>query len=284
MHIKLNDGNIMPTIGYGTWRTPSGEVAVESVRKALEAGYRHIDAAALYENEPSVGQGIKASNIARHELFVTSKLWNTERGYHNTRKAFQQTLNDLQLDYLDLYLMHWPAAPNQFSNWKELNADTWRALEDLQAEGKIKSIGISNFLPHHIEALLETARVKPAVNQIEFHPGYKFHPGYQQEACIQFCQENNIALEAWAPMGAGKILNNPILIDMAKKYNKNVGQLCLRWVWQHGVVPLPKSITPERIKSNLNIFDFEISTADMEIINNLPWMGGNGKNPDNIDF
>ncbi|MDY3368058.1 aldo/keto reductase, partial [Zhenhengia yiwuensis] len=267
-----NDVQI-PCIGFGTWQTPNGETAINSVKAALKAGYRHIDTAACYGNEASVGQAIKESGVPREEIFVTSKVWNTERGYEKTLAAFETTMEKLDLDYVDLYLIHWPAAANQFENWKEINAQTWRALEELYIEGKVKAIGVSNFLPHHLEALLEGVKVVPMVNQIEYHPGF------MQAESVAFCKAHNILVEAWSPLGTGNVLNNETLIMMAQKYSKTVAQICIRWVLQHGLLPLPKSITESRVIENTEVFDFEIKDEDMAIIDAIPFCGGAGINP-----
>ena len=275
---ELHNGYRIPCVGFGTWQTPDGETAVQAVKSAIENDYRHIDTAAVYQNEVGVGQGIMASGVDRKELFVTSKVWNTERGYEKTIAAFHQTLSDLQLDYLDLYLIHWPAIAKQHDNWEQLNAETWRAMEDLYKAGKIKAIGVSNFLPHHLESLLQQCTITPMVNQIEFHPGY------MQKETVEYCQKHDILVEAWSPLGNGKLLSNPLLQEIAQKYDKSVAQLCIRWVLQHQLLPLPKSITPERIKQNANVFDFDISADDMNKIDNMAYCGGSGLNPDDIDF
>lgn len=275
---RLNNDIEIPSIGFGTWQTPDGETAVLAVKTALENGYRHIDAAAIYKNEVSVGLGIKESGIKREELFITSKVWNTERGYEKTKLAVEKTLEDLDLDYLDLYLIHWPANKKQFSNWKEINQETWKAMEELYKSGKIKAIGVSNFLPHHLEALLETAEIKPMVNQIEYHPGLI------QKETVEFCKKHDILIEAWSPLGTGRLLGNSDLKFIAKKYNKSVAQLCIKWVLQNGILPLPKSVTPSRILENKDVFDFEISKEDMNRINEMENVGGSGLNPDEVDF
>ncbi len=277
-YFNLNNQTSIPSIGFGTWQTPDGETSIEAVKCAINSGYKHIDAAAVYANEASVGKGIKESGIDRKELFITSKVWNTERGYEKTLRAFNKTFKDLQLDYLDLYLIHWPASENQFPDWKEINSETWRAMEELYKEGKIKSIGVSNFLPHHLEALMETATIRPSINQIEFHPGF------MQQECVSFCKANNILVEAWSPLGTGKMLDNETLKATAAKYNKSVAQICIRWVLQNDVLPLPKSITPSRIVENLAIDDFEITEEDMQTINAMEYCGGSGLHPDKVEF
>lgn len=274
---RLKNGYEIPCMGFGTWQTPDGDTAVKAVREAIQAGYRHIDTAAAYENEAGVGNGIQAAGIPRDELFVTSKVWNTDRGYEKTREAFEKTLHDLQLEYLDLYLIHWPASESRFSDWEEINLETWRAMTDLYKAGKIRAIGVSNFLPHHLKALMDT-EVPPMVNQIEFHPGQ------MQEETVAYCKKHGIIVEAWSPLGTGKMLTNTELKMIAEKYGKSVAQLCIRWCIQNDVLPLPKSVTLERIIENAKIFDFQISEDDMTAMNMMPYFGGSGLHPDQVNF
>lgn len=273
----LANGLEIPCVGFGTWQTPDGEVAINSVMTALEAGYRHIDTAAVYKNEVGVGEAISRSGIAREEIFVTSKVWNSDRGYKTTLDAFDATMERLGLDYLDLYLIHWPANATQFENWDEINLETWRAMTKLYKDGRIKAIGLSNFLPHHIESLMNT-EVKPMVNQIEFHPGF------MQKETVDYCKDKGIIVEAWSPLGCGRMLSNETLTEIAAKYNRSVAQLCIRWCLQNGVLPLPKSVTPSRIIENTAVFDFEISEEDMNRINAMEYCGGSGHNPDTVSF
>jgi diketogulonate reductase-like aldo/keto reductase len=274
---KLNNAIDLPKIGFGTYKLNEGEECYNSVAFALKNNYRHIDTAAVYENEKSTGKAIRDSGIDRKDIFVTTKVWNTERGYEKTVNAFAESLNRLGLDYIDLYLIHWPANKKNFPNAKELNAETWRALEYLYKDGKVKSIGVSNFLVHHLEELLETAEIVPMVNQIEYHPGY-----LQQET-VDFCQSHGILVEAWSPLGRGRVLDNPLLIRLAEKYNVSTGAICLQFALQQGICVLPKSATPDRIKSN-NSFDFEFDEADISLIKEMPELGFSGLNPDEVDF
>lgn len=276
--ILLNNGVKIPTPGFGTFLTPDGATCVEAVRTAIAAGYTHIDTAAVYGNEKSVGEGIKESGIKRSDLFVTSKVWNTERGYDKTLKAFDKTLRDLQLDYLDLYLIHWPANTLQFGNEADrLNVDTWKAMERLHEEGLVRSIGLSNFMQHHIEPVFVRANICPMVNQIEYHPGFT------QRECVEFCQKNNILVEAWSPLGRGNVLNNPLLKTIAAQHGKSVAQVAIRWVMQTGVLPLVKSVTPSRIKENIDVFDFDLSQQEMLEIASLK-TDRIGSDPDTCDF
>lgn len=275
---KLKNGVTVPQVGFGTWQIKEGELAFNAVSTALEVGYRHIDTAAVYGNEVSVGKAINQSNLKREEIFVTSKLWNSDRGYEETLKAFEVSLKKLNLEYMDMYLLHWPANAKQFDNWRDINASSWKALEKLYEEGKVKAIGVSNFMKEHLEALLPIATIKPMVNQIEFHPGF------MQEDTIALCEKESILIEAWSPLGSGKMLDNEVLIAIAKKYNVSVAQLCIRWVLQKGHLPLPKSVTPERIKNNLDVYGFIISDEDVNRIDALPYIGGSGLNPSEVEF
>lgn len=269
--IKLNNGNYIPSIGFGT-SLITGDECIEVIKKAIEVGYRHIDTASAYKNELEIGQAIKESNVNREELFITSKVWKDSMGYENTLKSFDNTLKNLNLEYVDLFLIHWPK-----NNDNKLNIETWRALEKLYKEGKAKNIGVSNFLKQHLEIILDNSDIIPTVNQIEFHPGLI------RKETIEFCKENNIVLEAWAPLGKGKMLNNETLINIAKKYNKSVAQLCLKWCLQNEVIPLPKSEKEERMRQNLELFDFEISEEDMETINNMEFFAGSDMDPNSFN-
>lgn len=276
----LNNGVKIPVLGFGTWKAQDGEEAYQSVLAALKAGYRHIDTAAIYKNEGSVGRAIKDSGIPREELFITTKLWNSKHTYEEALEAFDSSMERLGLDYLDLYLIHWPNPKpvREDGAWQKRNAEVWRAMEDLYQAGKIRAIGVSNFLPHHLEALLETARVTPAVNQIRLAPGV-----YQTEA-VDFCRAHDILLEAWGPFGQGELFQNPAVQAMADKYGKTVAQIALAWSLQEGFLPLPKSVTPSRIASNLDCFDIELSPADLEILKNISGLEGGAPNPDGMDF
>lgn len=270
---QLSNGLKIPQLGFGTYKA-TDEECIQSVKDALNEGYRLIDTAAKYENEVAVGKGIAESGVPREEILVTTKVWRDELGYENTKKAFAQSLEKLNLGYIDLYLIHWPANGRNYTNWQQTNNETWRALEELYNEGKIKAIGVSNFFPEHLETLLEFATIKPVVNQIEFHPGY-----WQKEV-TEFCRKNDILLEAWSPLGRGRVFKNELLQQLALKYQKSVSQVCLRWIIQHGVIPIPKSSTIERIKENLDVFDFELSNEDVENIDRLPQFGFSGELPD----
>lgn len=276
--LKLSNGVTIPGLGYGTYQTPP-EDAYRAVTDALAVGYRHIDTAARYGNESGVGQAVKDSGLKREEVFITSKLWNTERGYDKTMAAFEKTLAELGTDYLDLYLIHWPANEKQFGQEAAaLNLDTWRAFEDLYKAGKIKAIGVSNFMPNHLEALLAQAEIKPMVNQIEVHPGWP------QTEAIRYCQRNDILVEAWAPLGEAAALSNSVLAKIAAKYDHTPAQVCLRWEIQQGILPLPKSVHKERMAENTKLFDFELTEDEMDIIGALRKLGGQCKVPDQVDF
>ena len=278
--IKLNNGVEIPCVGYGTFRTAPA-VTAQAVQDAIAAGYRHIDTAKVYENEAGVGQGIKAAGVPREELFVTSKLWNTDRGYEATKAAFQASLDRLGLDYLDLYLIHWPANEKQFgADAAKINAETWRAMEELYEAGKIRAIGLSNFMPHHVAELLKTAKIKPMVDQIEVHPGWT----HAEE--IKKLQAMDIVVEAWGPLGGqgATVLVDPTMQKIAAAHGKSTAQVSLRWILQQGVVPLPKSVHVDRLKQNMELFDFELSNEEMQTIAALPNLGGQCKDPDDVDF
>jgi len=252
--IKLHNGVEMPIFGLGTWKLKDGDEAKTAVKFAIEHGYRLIDTAAAYFNERGVGQAIRESNVPREELFITTKVANYDQGYDSTLRAFEESMDKLDLDYLDLYLIHWPGK-NKF-------IDTWRAMEKLYEEGRIKAIGVCNFLEHHLERLMDNCSVAPMVNQVECHPLLT------QEELHQYCKERNIQLEAYSPLMQGR-LNWPVINQLAEKYGKNPAQIILRWNLQRGIIPIPKSGNPKRIVENAQVFDFELSEEDMELINGM---------------
>ncbi|MDR3147515.1 MAG: aldo/keto reductase [Treponema sp.] len=274
----LSNGVKIPCIGFGTWQTPDGDLAVSSVQAALQAGYRHIDTAAIYGNEESVGRAIRESGIPRRDIFLTTKLWNDEHGYETTLRAFETSAKKLGTDYFDLYLIHWPNPAKFRRNWQEANAGTWRAFEELYKAGKLKSIGVSNFHERHIEPLLKTATIVPQVNQI------RLCPGCTQDAVVNYCRAKNILLEAYSPLGVGKIFEAPQMQVFADKYHRSVAQICIRWSLQRGYLPLPKSVTPERIVENAKVFDFELSPEDVEKIAGLTGIAGPAPDPDTTTF
>lgn len=266
----LNNGVRMPYLGLGVYKSSEGDEVINAVMYALQSGYRHIDTATLYQNEKGVGTAIRQSGIRREEIFVTTKVWNSDHGYDSTLKAFDRSLEELGLDYLDLYLVHWPV--------KGIFKDTWRAFERIYKSGMARAIGVSNFLKHHLLDLMDIAEIVPMVNQMEFHPYLV------QQDLIDFCNSRSIQYEAWAPLMQGRIVNVEWLKHLAHKYNKDIVQIVLRWNLQKGVVTIPKSVTPARILSNLQLFDFELSAEDMESIDSLDKGLRYGSDPDDFDF
>jgi diketogulonate reductase-like aldo/keto reductase len=275
---QLSNGVKIPCVGFGTWQTPNGEVAVSSVKSAIAAGYRHIDTAQAYGNEESVGKAVKESGVKREELFITSKLTNNEHGYEKALAAFEVTMKKLDLTYLDLFLIHWPNPIAFRSKWQEVNTGTWKAFEELYKAGRIRAIGISNFHQRHIEPLLKTAAVAPMVNQI------RLCPGDTQDEVAAYCRSQGILLEAYSPLGVGQIFEVPEMQGLSKKYGKSIAQICIRWSLQMGFLPLPKSVTPERIKENAEVFGFELSTDDVKLIAGLKGCVGYSQDPDTTTF
>ncbi len=281
----LANGNTIPCIGFGTWQTPDGDVAYESVLAALRAGYRHIDTATAYGNEESVGRAIndflKEGRVKREDLFITTKLHNRDHGYEAAKAAISKSLELLGLDYLDLYLIHWPNPIMFRDNWQEANAGAWKAMEEAYEDGRLKAIGLSNFFERHIEALMETARISPMVNQI------KVCPGIPQPELIEYCKERNMLVEGYSPLGTGGTFRSEELKAMSEKYGRPISQLCIRWSLQKGVIPLPKSVTESRIIENSKVFDFELSEDDCRTIAGLDSAGlgiSPLRNPDEATF
>ncbi|MED4454108.1 aldo/keto reductase [Metabacillus fastidiosus] len=266
----LHNGVKMPWFGLGVYKVEDGQEVINSIKSAIKAGYRSIDTAAIYKNEEGVGQAVKEAGIPREQLFITSKVWNSDQGYESTIAAFHESLKKLDLDYLDLYLIHWPV--------KETYKETWKAMETLYKEGKVKAIGVSNFHIHHLEDLMEEAEIIPMVNQVEYHPRLT------QKELLSFCQNNNIQLEAWSPLARGRFFDDPILVELSQKYEKTAAQIILRWDLQTGVVTIPKSVHEHRIIENANIFDFELSNEDIAKIDSLNQNERVGSDPDNFHF
>ena len=279
---ELSNGVRIPVLGFGTWQSADGDEAYNAVLTALRAGYRHIDTAAAYENEESVGKAIndflKESGVSRKDLFVTTKLWNGDHGRTLTEKAIDESLSKLGLDYLDLYLIHWPN-PLKFRDcWAEKNAESWKEMEDACKDGKIRAIGVSNFCERHLDALLKTAVMKPMVNQI------KICPGQSQRKLVEYSKKLGMVVEGYSPLGTGAIFSNEFMKSLSEKYKRSIAQICIRWSIQSGCIPLPKSVTESRIKENLNVFDFELDAEDIEKIANLKCDIKLARNPDEAPF
>ena len=266
----LTNGVEMPIFGLGVYKMIEPQETIEAITKALQIGYRAIDTASLYYNEEQVGEAIRHSGVAREEIFVTTKVWNTDQGYDNTLKAFEVSLKKLNMDYVDLYLTHWPVEGKY--------PDTYRAIERLYEEKLIRVPGVSNHHAHHVEKLLHSANVPPMVNQVEVHPYLS------QEPLRAFCREHHIAVTAWSPLGRGGVLQDETIIKIAEKYGKTAAQVVLRWHLQHDIMVIPKSVTPSRIEENANIFDFVLSSEDMTVIDSLNRNQRFGKDPDNFHF
>ncbi|MGT2923808.1 aldo/keto reductase [Streptococcus caviae] len=275
----LNNGVEIPKIGFGTWQIPEGDEAYNSVRHALKVGYRHVDTAQAYGNEVSVGKAIADSGLARSDIFLTTKVWNDKHDYELAKASIEESLEKLGVDYLDLLLIHWPnpKALRENDAWKAGNAGAWKAMEEAYKAGKVRAIGVSNFMIHHLEALFETAEVKPHVNQI------LLAPGCVQEELVSFCRDNDILLEAYSPLGTGTIFGNLVVEEIADKYDKSAAQVALRWSLQKGFLPLPKSVTPKNIEANLHIFDFDLDEEDIRKLDRLEGIKTQ-QNPDQVGF
>jgi len=273
----LSDGLKIPKIGFGTYNEEFADNKAV-ILEAIECGYRFFDTASLYETERSLGNALKESGIARTDVIIETKLWIDEMGAENVRKAFDKSLNRLQTDYIDIYMMHWPRQTGaDDEKWKELDAETWLAMERLVRQGKVKHLGLSNFLPHHLKNILENSSIKPVVDQLELHPGYS------QEAAVAFCKTNGILPMAWSPLGRGRenaTIGNAILVRLAKKYGKSIQQINLRFLLQKGILPIPKASSKEHMKANLEVFDFELSEDDMYMISYMPQTAWLGEHPD----
>jgi len=272
-YFVLHNGVKMPCIGYGTYKCTDGSDE-RIIRMALDAGYRLLDTAAAYENEMQVGKAVRESGIPREEIFITSKVWKTDLGYEKTQKSFEESLERLGTDYLDLFLLHWPKPSPESLDWKELDQGSWKALEELYLQGKVRAIGLSNFLPHHIEALLKTAQVRPMVDQLELHAGY------MQEAAVRYCQNMGIQVQAWSPLGRRRVLEDPVVIKMAEKYRVSAAQFLLRFLLQQKVGVIPKTSSMERLRQNLELPQIEIEKEDMYLLCCLPQTGWGGEHPD----
>ncbi|MBT2690706.1 aldo/keto reductase [Bacillus sp. ISL-47] len=264
--LTLHNGVEMPQFGLGVYKVEEGQQVEETVKNAIHLGYRLIDTAAFYENEEGVGRAIKESGVPREELFITTKVWNTDQGYEQTLAAFEQSLKKLDMEYIDLYLIHWPV--------KGKYLDTWKALEKIYQNGKVKAIGVSNFQIHHLKYLMENSAEKPVVNQVELHPRLS------QEELRAFCDEHDIKVEAWSPIARGRVLDDPVIKEIAVKHGKSTAQVILRWHLQNGIIIIPKSVHEERLKENTDLFDFELSLDEMNRMNQLNINERYGPDPD----
>lgn len=267
---QLSNGLGMPWLGLGVWKMEDGQTVADVVKAAVRLGYRSIDTAAVYRNEAGVGQGIRECGIPREELFITTKVWNTDQGYESTLAAHEESLTKLGLDYVDLYLIHWPV--------KGKYVETWRALVQLYKEGRVKAIGVSNFHVHHLKDIIADSGVVPMVNQVELHPHLS------QKPLLAYCKEQGIQLEAWSPLAQGRLTEHPLLTEIGAKYGKSASQVILRWDLQNGVIVIPKTVREERLKENADVFDFNLTDEELTAIDGLNLDQRVGADPDNFNF
>lgn len=272
--VTLRNGLILPKIGLGTWKITDRQTVQSVLTSAYEAGYRLIDTAAAYSNEIAIAKAI--APFPRQSLLLSDKVWNTNRGYDPVQEACRRSLKKLKTDYLDLYLMHWPASRALYPNWADINAETWAGMEALLREGLVRAIGVCNFKPHHLEALKQTATVLPFVNQLELHPGMP------QPELLAYCAENGIQVEASSPLGSGEVLRHPVLQALADDLGVSTAQVCLRWALQKEAVVIPRSTNPQRLKSNLDVFHFSLTPQQMQRIDGIPYCGGIGIDSDEV--
>ena len=267
----LENGVELPFVGFGTYKVTEEKIILD----ALDAGYRHLDTARMYKNEKMIGNVLKECGIHRSELFLTSKVWKGDLGYDNTLRSFEASINDLGVQYLDMFLIHWPQSTPD-ADWKPVLKETWKAMERLYEDCAVRAIGVSNHLPHHLLHILRDCNVRPMVNQLEFHPGYT------QAATTSFCVNQGIQVEAWSPLGRTRVLEDPLVLELAEKYGKTPAQICLRFCLQNNVLPLPKSSSPERMKQNLELFDFDIELEDIFRLMTMPETGWSGQHPEHF--
>ena len=273
----LNDGFKIPKIGFGTYNEQF-EDNKDSILQAIECGYRFFDTASLYETERSLGNAIKESGIARSDVIIETKLWIDEMGYEGAREALEKSLTRLQTDFIDIYMIHWPRQTGaDDEKWKELDLETWKAMEEAVEQGKVGRLGLSNFLPHHLKNILDNCKIKPVVDQLELHPGYS------QEAAVAYCQANGVLPMAWSPLGRGRenaTIGNSILVRLAEKYGKSVQQINLRFLLQKGILPIPKASSKKHMESNFDVFDFELTADDLMTLSCMPQTAWLGEHPD----
>ena len=268
-NIKLNNGLEIPQIGFGTYKSEA-----QVILQAIEAGYRYFDTASFYGTEKSIAEAVKKSGLRREEFFIASKLWKDDMGYEKTKTAFNKTLENLESEYIDVFMIHWPRPDLTRTDWKELDLETWQALEEFYEQGKIRALGFSNFLPYHAENIIKNSKIFPAIAQLEFHAGHT------QTFALNYYREKKILLQAWSPIARGRVAEDELIIELANKYHVTAAQICLRFCVEEGVMPLPKASSPERLKENLSVLDFEISPEDVSRIENMPPLGWGGEHPD----
>ena len=276
--LVLSNGVQMQGIGFGTWQVPTDSTLENAVSAALKLGYRFFDTAQIYGNASAIGRGVLLSDLPRAEIFISSKIWTSHRSYDGVMRAFTDIIEQLKTTYLDQLLIHWPATQGEPMIWQSQNAGTWRALEDLYEQGAVKVIGVSNFLPDHLVPLLARARIRPMVNQLEIHPGYP------QFAAVNFCFKQNIAVQAWSPLGRGGLTHHPLLIELGEKYGVSPALIALRWSLQHGFIPVVKALDAEHMKSNLDAFGLTLEDEDMTRLDTMQQVAFSGLHPDTVTF